>query len=321
MLGAELTRRLVAEGQRVRILRRSTSSLDLLGETARAVEHVVADVTDPTSLAPAFTGIERVYHAAAYVSFEGKRDRAKLRAVNERGTANVVNAALEANVSQLAHVSSMAAFGRPRRPQGMIDEATRWTDSPVNSEYARSKHRAEREVQRGVAEGLDAVIVNPSLIFGRARPGQNTRAIAEAVRDEQLPGVPAGGTNVVDVRDVAAGLQRAMHRGATGERYFLGGENMSWRQIIDALAAAFEAEPPRFEVPPRLAQGAAWLSEAAAFVTRGTPFLTRETARTASRSYRYSNEKAKCDLDCSFRSFRETTRWLATELSEERDGR
>lgn len=317
MVGAELTRRLAADGQRVRILRRSSSLLDLLGETATAVEHVVGDVTDPISLAPAFAGVGRVYHAAAYVSFGGKRDREQLRAVNVRGTANVVNAALEADVRRLVHVSSIAAIGRPESPQSVIDETTPWVESPVNSEYACSKRRAETEVQRGVAEGLDAVIVNPALIFGRTLPGQNTRAIAEAVRDERLPGVPSGGTNVVDVKDVAAGLRRAMQHGETGERYVLGGENLSWRGIVDALAAAFAVEPPRFEVPPRAALGAAWLAEAAARLTRTEPLLTRETARTGSRFYRYDNKKARHDLGYTFRPFRETARRLASNLRRE----
>lgn len=313
-LGSELTRQLVADGADVRILRRPTSRFDLLGDTASKVDHAVGDVTDVVSLQAALEGIDHVYHTAALVGFGGKRQREKLHRVNVQGTANVVNAALEAGADRLLHTSSMAAFGRPERTDTVIDETLAWEESPVNTEYARSKYRSELEVRRGIAEGLDAVIVNPALIFGIGRPGQNTRRIVERVRDENLPGVPAGGTNVVDRRDVAAGQIRAMRSGRTGERYFLGSENMSWRAIIDTLADALGVQAPRRSVPPGLLSGLAVAFEAFSFVTRRPPLLTRETARTASRFYRYSNHKAVKELGCTFRSFENTARHLANEL-------
>ena len=313
-LGSELTRQLIDAGRDVRIFRRSTSQLDLLGEAAEAVEQAEGELTEPRSLLEAMQGVDRVYHVAAYVGFGGKRVRDQLRRVNVEGTANVVNAALEAGVSRLLHTSSVAAFGRPEQTNQQIDERARWTASRLNSEYARSKYRSELEVHRGIAEGLDAVIVNPSLIFGAARAGQNTRRIVERVRDEKLPGVPTGGTNVVDVKDVAAGQVCAMQQGRTGERYFLGSENLSWRMIIDTLAEAFGVEPPRFTVPPPLLLGLATLFETFSLVTRQEPLLTRETARTASSRHRYSNRKAVEELGCSFRPFSATAERLAARL-------
>lgn len=313
-VGATLTRQLVAEGHAVRILRRATSTLDLLGEAASAVEHAIGDVTDPLSLPPAFEGVTHVYDTAGYIGFGGRSERERLYRVNVEGTAHVVDAALRAGVERLVHTSSMAALGRPEQPDVVIDETAEWHRSRYNTDYAFSKYLGELEVYRAVAEGLDAVIVNPALIFGAGRPGENTRVIAEKVRDERLPAAPSGGTNVVDVLDVADGHRRAMQHGRTGERYFLGGENLSWRTILDTLAAAFGVTPPRRTLPPTPALLLATLSEATAFVTRSRPLLTRATARMTSRVFRYDHSKAVRELGCRFRPFTDTAARLAEAL-------
>lgn len=314
-IGSELVGQLLATGTEVRILRRATSRLDLLGDAVDKVEHAIGDVTDPGSLLRAMRGVHRVYHTAAFVGFGGKKDHAALARVNVGGTANVVNAALKAGVERLVHTSSIAAFGRPEHEAGILDETAVWHASRVNTAYAVSKHEAELEVYRGLAEGLDAVMVNPALVFGIGRPGENTREMAEKLRDGKIPAVPVGGTNVVDVRDVAAGHIAAMHHGATGERYFLGSENLYWRTIFDTLAEALGVEPPRRTLSPTPALALATASEAVAFLTRTRPLITREIARSAARFYTYSNQKAIDHLGCTFRPFRETARWMAQTLA------
>lgn len=312
-LGSVLVRQLLAEGEPVRILRRETSALDLLGETADRVEHAVGDVTDAAAVREAVRGVERVYHTAAFVGFGGAKDAERLRAVNVGGTANVVNAALEEGVRRLVLTSSQAALGRPEQPVGVIDETAEWTASKLNTAYARSKHDAELEVHRGIAEGLDAVIVNPAVIFGLGRPGENTMEIVEKAR-RGISVAPPGGTNVVDVEDVAAGHRAAMARGATGERYFLGAENLPWQEIFGTLAEAFGKAGPRLVLPPVLALLAGTASEALGALTRSRPALTRETARVSSRFYRYDNAKAREQLGVSFRPFRETAQRIAAAL-------
>ena len=295
-------------------------ALDLLGKAAEQVEHRLGDVTDPESLEAALDGVERIYHAAAFVGFEGgSSDEERLFAVNVGGTRHVVDAALRAGITRLVHTSSIAALGRPERPAGVIDETAVWHPSRHNTAYARSKYQAELEVYRGVAEGLDAVVVNPALIFGVGRPGENTMQIVERVRDGRMPALPAGGTCVVDVRDVAAGHLLAMRRGAAGERYLLGGQNLSWKAIIETLADAFGVDAPRIMLRPRVAQGLAVAAEAVAALTRTRPLLTRETARIASRTHRYDNRKAVEDLGVSFRPFAETAAHIARALTMARD--
>lgn len=314
LIGSTLTHQLLANGASVRIVHRPNSSFDLLGDAADRIERVVGDLLDPRSLGRAMEGVDRVYHAAALIEAEGSTEQ--LRRVNVDGTANVVNAALRANVRRLAHVSSIAALGHPEAPtdETVIDETSPWRPTADDSAYARSKYNAELEVHRGIAEGLDAVIVNPSLVFGTGRPSTNTRRIVDAVRSGWMPGIPAGGTNVVDVNDVATGLHRAMERGATGERYILGSENLSWQEIVRTLAEAFDVEPPTRTIPPSLLTAAGWIAEGAAWITGRAPRFSRTLARSASRPRRYDNQKAIDELGCSFRPFEETARRIARDL-------
>lgn len=313
LLGSVLTRQLVEADADVRIFRRTTSLLDLLGDTSDRVEHAIGDVRDARSVARAMDGIQHVYHTAAKIGF-ASGDRAALRAVNVGGTANVVNAALATGVERVVHTSSMAAFGRPARPDGTVDEDTAWESGADRSDYAQSKYDAELEVHRGIAEGLDAVLVNPSLIFGVGRSGDNTRRIVDAVRDGWAKAAPPGCTNVVDVEDVAEAHRRALHCGATGRRYFVGSETLSWMEILRTLADAFGIDPPTRTVPPALLKSGAVLSEALAFVTRTDPLLSRRLAQTALRQHTYSNRRAVEELGCSFRPFADTVQRIAAAL-------
>lgn len=313
-IGSVLTRQLVAEDANVRILRRETSSLDLLGSVANEVEHAVGDVTYARSLYDAMRDVDRVFHVAAKVSF-APGDQASLRRVNVEGTANVVNAALEADVDRLVHTSSIAALGRPRTPNSTIDEDTSWQDAPHRTAYARSKRQAEMEVHRGIAEGLEAVFVNPSLVFGVGNAHTNTRRIVDAVRSGWMVAVPPGGTNVVDVRDVAAGHRAAMTNGEPGRRYIIGGDNRSWMDIATTLAKAFDVPRPRYTIPAPLLRASSAAAEAVATLTRSPPLLSRETARTACHTYRFDNTRARTELDCTFRPFSDTAERLAQVLS------
>lgn len=300
----------------MRVLRRSTSALDLLGEAASRVEHAFGDVTDPEAVSEAMQGITHVYHAAAWLGTNRPADVRHLMDVNVGGTRHVVNAALRQGVTRIVHTSSMAAFGRPEKSAGapLLNEDAQWTPSRMNTPYAESKYLAELEIHRGIAEGLDATLVNPALVFGLGRTSENTMQIAWKVYTRSLPAIPVGGTNVVDVRDVAAAHLVAMERGATGRRYFIGSQNLSWIDILTTLADALGVKPPRFVVGPRLSLVLGALSEAASAVTRTSPVLTRERARSASSFYHYDNARARTELGCTFRPFHETARWMAEHI-------
>ena len=321
-VGSALVRQLLAAGEAVRVLRRPASRLDLLGDAAAHVEHAWGDVTDPESVDRAARGAETVYHVAGAVAF-GRRAREKLRAVNVEGTAAVVNAALAAGAGRLVHTSSIAALGRPASGAGVLDETAVWTRSSLNTAYARSKRDAEREVQRGVAEGLDAVIASPALVFGPGRSGEGTTALAERLAAGRMPlasvvpgGLaPPGATAVVDVEDVAAGLRAACARGATGERYVLAAENLTWTDLLAELARALGVEPPAQTAPPWLLAAGGVLGEALAAASRSEPGLTRETARQAAATVRYDGSRAERELGVSYRPFAETARRTARALA------
>ena len=288
--------------------------MDLLGPVADRVDRAEGDLRDARSVLRAMEGVDRVYHAAARVQF-GTADRDALRAVNVDGTGHVMDAARRAGVDRVVHTSSMAAFGRPLHTTDPIDEETPWRDAPHRSDYATSKYDSELEVHRAIAEGLDAVIVNPALVFGVGRPGEGTRRIVDAVRRQQVPGAPPGGTSVCDVEDVAMGMQRAMAEGATGRRYFLGSENLSWKTILATLAGAFGVPAPRRTLPAALLQTGAVLAEAFAFLTRTDPVFSRSLARTAIHTFRYDKQRARQELDCRFRPFEATAHRIAGRIA------
>lgn len=314
LVGAALVKRLVEEGADVRIYRRPTSRLDLLGPAAHAVEHFTGDLSEPHRLQAALQGVRRVYHVAGCVE-PGRAGTRALHRVNAEGTAHVINAALAAaGVERLVHTSSIAALGRPTREGALINEATPWDNTAVRSAYARSKRAAELEVRRGIAEGLDAVMVNPALVFGVGRAGENTRRIVDAVRKGRLPAAPPGSTCAADVRDVAEGHLRAMHLGETGARYILGGENLSWRALIATLAEAFGVAPPRFTASPRLVRWGAGLARGVAWATRTPPLLPQAAVRSATERWRYDNRRAIQELGCTFRPFAATAQHLARTL-------
>jgi len=314
MVGAALVRMLVETGERVRILRRTDSSLELLGGAAGAVEHAVGDVTDGESVREAMQGIARVWHSAALVDLGGAGAERRLFDVNAGGTANVVDAARDVGIARLVHVSSIAALGRAGDAGAMRGEETEWAPSTSNTPYARSKHAAELEVQRGVAEGLDAVIVNPALIFGRGRTGEGTMRIVERVADGRMRVSPPGGTCVVDAEDVALGLRAAMAHGTAGRRYVLCGENLAWTVILGTLAEAFGRPAPSRVVSARTLRTTAAVAESIARLSGTSPLLSRAQARSGAETYRYDNRRAVEELGMGFRPFRATARRLASDL-------
>lgn len=314
-LGATLTRRLVSQGHAVRVLVRASSTLDLLGDAAAEVDVVRGDVTDPASIDTAVDGVDGIFHCAARIGFEGRREATRMQAVNVRGTALVMDAARHAGVRRVVHVSSVAALGRPETGSECLDEEAPWTESRLNTTYGRSKYLAELEVQRAVAEGLDAVIVNPSLIFGPGRRDENTMKIVESVRSGRMRRYPTGGTNVVDVEDVAEGMIAAMRSGAAGRRYLLGSENLPWKRILEILAAALGVAAPSRPVSPGLLRALGTVAGVASRVGLVPPGLTRESARVASATTCFDATRARTELGWTPRPFADTASRIAAHLA------
>ncbi len=310
-LGSELVYQLLEAGYPVQIFRRKTSKLDLLSPVVNDIEHVTGDdITDLDALRRAMKNVHVVFHVAGNVKF-GSRS---LNHVNVQGTAAVVNAAREVGVERLVHTSSVAAIGTS---VGIVsDENTDWQSKPWP--YAQSKYLAELEVQRGIAEGLDAVIVNPSLILGPDRSGGKalnlTHDSALTIRAGKMWLYPTGGTNVVDVTDVATGHLAALEYGRTGARYILGSENLSWKSILSILAEALEAKPPRISLPYSVALAGGGFADLLSSVTGRRFPLGRASVTYALKTRAYSNQRAIRELGCSFRPFSETAQRVADSL-------
>ncbi|MCC6147111.1 MAG: NAD-dependent epimerase/dehydratase family protein [Anaerolineaceae bacterium] len=264
-VGGALVRRLVQEGHAVRTFHRPTSSLRLL--EGLDVEHAVGDLTQPETLEKAVDGIEVVFHTAAALS--GRDDPGRLYAVTVEGTRALLLAAQAAGVQRVVHTSSVAALGIPEsvgKDQNpvLMDENHTWNYRPEHWPYGYAKYQAEMEVQRAVARGLDVVIVNPSVVYGKGDIYRQSRSLVVQIARRRLPVVVEAGFNVVHIEDVVDGHLAAMVRGQRGERYILGGQNMMVHALIKEIAAIAGVTAPVVRLPVglvrRLALPARWLS-------------------------------------------------------------
>jgi dihydroflavonol-4-reductase len=313
LLGSYLLSELISAGERVRVLVRPGKHIDELREILEyfggskgklaLIEWFEGDITDPFSLQLAMRGIEKVYHCAALVSFD-PRDRKKMLKINVEGTSNVVNACMLCNVKKLCHVSSIASLGRPEQ-EGIIDELAKWKTSKRNSGYAISKYGAEREVWRGIEEGLDAVIVNPSVILGAGLHPKATNQLFHSI-DKMIPFYNAGVNGYVDARDVAKAMIILMNSNVSGERYILNSENLSLRELFTVAAEILGKRPP-FIPLGRPMLSLAWRLEWIRSRVTGKPaLLTRENMRSARAKSFYSADKFANQFNYSFIPIRKT---------------
>ncbi len=313
-VGSNLVDVLSKAGWRVRILRRRTSSLAAL--RGMSFDSWEGDVTAPESLAPAMQGCDAVFHAAGVVMDFWRPDPEKLRRVNVQGTRNVVQAALAAGVPRLVYTSSQGALGFAP-DDTPLDETQRFNIPPDAYPYGYSKHLAEQEVQAAVAQGLSAVIVNPSVVMGpRDVYLLNSRIILEIARG-RIPLMPPGGINVVDVHDVARGHLLALQNGRVGERYLLAGHNVSNVQLAREIAAVLGVRPPRGAIPRPLIGPLARLADVANRLAQRPLPLSGDVLRMGARYFYANNSKAVAELGLQVTPLRQTIQsavdWLRAE--------
>ena len=241
-LGSYLLRYLVEMGYtQIYALKRANSPMDLVLPIKDKINWLEGDILDMPFLEEAMEGKQQVYHCAAMVSFQSK-DKNRLLEVNDQGTANVVNVALLKNIEKLIHTSSIAALGRNEQ-NDTIDENAVWEHNDFNSNYAKSKYKSEMQVWRGIAEGLTAAMVNPSLIFGSGFWHTGTPKMFQTL-SKSFPFYPKGGTGVVDVRDVARFMILLMNSDVEAQRFVLNGDNLSYQQLFGLIATSTDANPP-----------------------------------------------------------------------------
>lgn len=304
LLGSYLVKELIRRGERVRGLRRTTSDMSLLAGYVDRIEWAEGDVRDIYSLEEAMQGVDRVYHVAAMISMQ-PRDLQQMLNVNTEGTANVVNAALGSGVAKLLYVSSVAAFGRPERADRIIDENLDVKDSKDNFAYYKSKLFAEREVWRGIAEGLNAVIINPSTILGGGFWNIPPNGIFSHVYSG-LPFYTTGVNGFVDVRDVVEVAIRLMDLDITSEKFIVSAENASFRDVMWMAADAMKVRRPYIH-SGKVLGSLAWRFEAVkSLFAKPSNIITHDSVEIGQNDFYYSNEKVKKALGFTFRPLRET---------------
>lgn len=297
LLGANLCRALVAAGHAVAATRRGTSVVKHLADLP--IRWVEGDLTDPASLGRALAGAEVVYHCAAQVSVQRKVD-ARLMAANVDGTRALLASARAAGVRRVVHCSTVAAIGLTAGDDAPAStEAAAWDYDRrgLADGYSTTKHLAEGVVQEAVAAGQDVVIVNPTYMFGPydARPSSG-RMIIEVVQG-RMPGTTPGINNFVDVRDVARGMIQAAELGRSGERYILGGEEMSYGQVAARIASVAGVRAPRLPIPRWLAAPLGWAGDVQEALTGREALINSVAIRYAyCKTFRFSSERARREL-------------------------
>ncbi len=298
-LGSHLCRHLASGGNTVTILRRTTSNVAALA--GLDLRHEIGEITDAASVARSTRGQQVVIHAAACLSNRNDA-RALQYQVNVEGTRNVVEACLKNGVSRLLHVSSVAAIGIPEdaRP---ANEDFAFNLRESNLHYYISKHEAEHVIARGSAAGLDAVIVNPTGIWGPARSFYRGAAIIEDVRRKRILRYASGGVCVVHVDDVIDGLLAALDRGVRGNRYILGGENIAFRQLMEKVAAAIGVDRRFVRIPNAAMNWAVQIAKFASAMWDGWLVNAYANFYCATRSCYYDSTKARLNLGFQPRGF------------------
>ncbi len=318
LLGSHIASELLGVGYQVKgLVRNETKKQQLLHvlkinhseramELFERVEWFHGDVRETMDVEEAMNDCTIVVHCAALVSFR-KKDFQRLFQINRQGTANVVNVALSKNIKQLVHISSTAAIGSDSETgESIRRETNHWNANEVVSGYSLSKYSAEKEVWRGIEEGLQAVIVNPSLIFGAGSWDESSLTIFRTIQNG-LSYYTKGGNAYVDARDVAEVVRNLMEKQCVGERFLLTGTNTSFKNVFDIMAQKMNVKAPNKEAGPFLS-GLAWrLAKVQSWFTGKQATLTKESARSAQQTTVYSSQKIVDYLpDFHFRTLEDT---------------
>lgn len=316
LVGARLLFDLASHGKYVRALKRPESSLaafdfwfDNNPQLRSFINWVDGDLTDIDSLQKSLEGITTVYHCAAVIS-SNPRNSKYMEEVNIQGTANLVNLCLDLPQFEIfCHVSSVAALGR-EPGSALINEESHWVPGKHNSDYAVSKYGGEREVWRGIAEGLNAVIVNPSVILGPGNWNQGSTELFTRIY-KGFPFYSEGISGFVDVRDVTAIMLKLAERKITGQRFIINSENCTYKKVFCGIAEAMHVKKPSVNVKPWMAALAWRLDWLILQFTGKNTFVSKDNARSSQAVNAYDNSKIIKLLDYKFISIDESVRFAS----------
>jgi dihydroflavonol-4-reductase len=289
--------------------RKSDSKLDLLSECDFPIEWHEGELADSSSLDEALISIDLVIHAAGMVSFSPKDEKA-LYEINTLGTINLVNAMLSSGVKKLVHISSVAAIGRSPE-HAVIDEDFKWVESPLNTDYALSKYWAELEVWRGEQEGLELLVLNPSVLLGKINDKRSSTTIYKYVLEENSY-FPKGDINYLDVRDAAKIARLLVEKEAWGERFILNKESLPYEELFKAMGKVFGKKYPYKPVKNWMLRIALRFRPLFWILGASKYSLNPQTVKLAQQKIFFNNKKVKTFLQFEFKSLKETLEWAKT---------
>lgn len=328
LIGSHLLYNLVSSGKKVKALKRKTSNIQNTLKTFSyysekpdslfsKIEWVDGDILDYDSIESLMKGVTEVYHCAAIVSFS-KSDHKQMIYSNVEGTAIMIDAAVNAGVKKFCHVSSVAALGNS--PDGNINERTNWQAGKKPTAYSQSKFYSEMEVWRGIEEGLNAVIVNPSIVLGPGNWNSGSSKLFTTVWNG-LKFYTKGVTGYVDARDVTKAMILLMDDknfdSCKNSRYLLNAGNLSYRQLFNEIAEALGKPKPKFYAPPLLT-GIAWRATTLfKLFSKKDSGITRETAKSAHSRKNFNGSKIERKIGFNYLPLPETIKHTAEILKEE----
>lgn len=314
MLGAYLLFDLISKDLKVKALKRKNSNMKHIkkifsfyssnAETLfNKIEWIEGDILNYDILCNAMQGVKHVYHTAAMVSFN-PADHKKMMQVNRDGTVNMLEAALKTNIEKFCHVSSIAALGSSKNNE-LLDEESNRESADKYTNYSETKFQSEMEVWRAVAEGLNTIIVNPSVILGAGDWTKGSASMISTVNNG-LKFYTSGKTGFVDVRDVSKAMVKIMESSIVNERFVLSSENWSYRSVFDHIADALNKKRPNI-FAGRFLSSLAWRADwIKSKIFKTNPLITKETARSAHNKSAYNSSKITEILDFKFTPLKET---------------
>lgn len=313
LVGSHAARIILQHGGTVRAIKRPNSDLTLLQGIEDQIEWHETDILDVFGLDKAMENIDYVIHAAAMISFSPKQ-KAYMQKVNVEGTANVVNACLHHGIKKLCYVSSVGAVGRPLK-KTHLDESQKWESSPLNSHYGLTKYLGEQEVYRGIAEGLNAVIVNPGIIIGQGDWGKSSTQLFKYVWDKKRF-YPKGMFNYVDVRDVAQAVFQLLGSEKSGERFILCAGNIKYNDFLSQVAKTFDRVTPYRIVQPWMGALAWRIEKLKSWLTGNEPLITKETVKSSSSIITFDGTKITKEIDFQYHKLEDSIQWICGYFKE-----
>jgi dihydroflavonol-4-reductase len=314
-LGTQLVIQLLQTEAKIRCIKRYHSVMPpQLKNLNHKIEWLNADVLNVSDLETAFAGITKVYHCAAIISFNAKNNPLMIR-TNAEGTANVVNLCKMHNVQKLIHVSSIAALGKSKNGE-LVTEQHYWDAFDINNGYAVSKYQSEMEVWRGIEEGLNAVIVNPSIILGTDASDAGTGTMFKAIQNG-LKYYTEGSSGLVNVTDVAKVMIFLGNSTITAQRFIINTQNLSYKKMFENIAYALGVPAPTKKASPFML-GIAWrLSAVKAYFTGKNNSLTAAIVAAATTQQAFSNQKICRVIDFDFKPINTSLSEIAEKLKKQ----